>query len=57
MLKKIYQELVIIRKELQDIKNILKPNSVDVFIGEEKFGYQPQNVSNNQNERGETDGS
>ncbi len=35
MLKKIYQELVIIRKELQDIKNILKPHSVDVFIGVE----------------------
>lgn len=48
MLKKIYQELVAIRKELQDIKNILKPHSVDVFIGKEKFSYQPQNVSNNQ---------
>lgn len=37
MLKKIYQELVTIRKELQDIKNILKPNSVDVFIGEKNL--------------------
>ncbi len=35
MLKKIYQELVAIRKELQDIKNILKPNSVDAFIDDQ----------------------
>ena len=37
MLKKIYQELVVIRKELQDIKNILKPNFSDVFIDGKKI--------------------
>jgi len=34
---KIYQELVAIRKELQNIRNVLKPYSVDVFIGDKKI--------------------
>lgn len=37
MLKKIYQELVVIGKELQEIKEILKPKHVDIYIGNEKM--------------------
>lgn len=44
MLKKIYQELVVIRKELQDIKNILKPDFADVFIDGKKISGVEQMV-------------
>jgi hypothetical protein len=37
VLKKIYQELVTIRKELQEIKKILEPKHVDIYIGKEKM--------------------
>ncbi len=37
MLKKIYQELVRIRKELQEIKNLLKPKPIDIYIGKDKL--------------------
>ena len=33
MLRKIYQELKAIRRELQEIKEILKPKHVDIYIG------------------------
>lgn len=37
MLGKIYRELKAIRKELQEIKEILKPKHVDIYIGREKM--------------------
>lgn len=37
MLKKIYLELVTIRKELQEIRKILEPKHVDIYFGEEKM--------------------
>lgn len=37
MLRKIYQELNAIRKEFQEIKEILKPKHVDIYIEEVKF--------------------
>lgn len=37
MLRKIYQELKVIRKELQEIKEILKPKHVDIYIGKAKM--------------------
>lgn len=37
MLRKIYRELKSIRKELQEIKEILKPKHVDIYIGREKM--------------------
>lgn len=37
MLKKIYLELRAIRKELQEIKKILEPKHVDIYIGKEKI--------------------
>jgi len=36
MLKKILAELREIKKELQEIKEILKPRHVDIYIGGEK---------------------
>lgn len=37
MLKKIYLELIAIKKELQEIKKILEPKHVDIYIGKEKM--------------------
>lgn len=38
MFKKIYQELVLIRKELQDIRSILEPKNFKIKLdGEEVF--------------------
>ena len=37
MIKKIYLELVAIRKELQEIKKILEPKHVDIYMGKEKI--------------------
>lgn len=37
MLKKIYSELVQIRKELQTIRKCLEPKHVSVFVGNEKI--------------------
>lgn len=34
MLKKIYQELVAIRKELHNLSNAMKPDSIDVIMNQ-----------------------
>ena len=37
MLRTIERELKVNRKELQEIKDILKPKHVDIYIGKEKM--------------------
>lgn len=37
ILKKIYLELMVIKKELQEIRKIPEPKHVDIYMGKEKM--------------------
>lgn len=43
MFKKIYQELVLIRKELQDIRRILEPKNLKIKLDGEEISHSMEN--------------